>query len=149
MSAKNLDNRVNRDAAKFIRANAAEEAILAMMLIYDDFRRDIAEGKTELSAEDFFTEFGKRVFMLLCELESGEHGFSKAMLGQSLNLDEMGKIEQIEQNRRKYSRNDREVLDEYIKNLKEEKQNSENRDDIEFILSKKRNKIQEEKNKRS
>lgn len=147
MTAKNLDNRVNRDAAKNIRANAAEEAILGMMLIFDELRSEVASGKAGICADDFSTEFGKRAFIGICELEKGEYGFSKAALGQSFSVDEMGKLEQIEQSRRKYTRNDREVMNEYIKNLREERLASKNRDDLDFILSSKR-KALENKNKK-
>ena len=149
MTLKNLDNRVNRDAAKNIRANAAEEAIIGLMLIFDDQRSYVASGKAEVGEDDFSTEFGRRVFRLICELEQSEYGFSKAALGQSLGVDEMGKLEQIEQNRRKYTRNDRQVLEEYIKNLKEEKVAAAMSDDLEFILNSKRSKILEEKNKKT
>ncbi len=141
MTAKNLDNRINRDAAKNIRANAAEEAIIGLMLIYDELRGEVAYGKIELSAGDFITEFGRRVFEVICSLERDEHGFSKAMLGQFFGVDEIGKLEQIEQNRRQYAKNDRSVLLEYIKNLKDEKNMSEKGDDIEYILKKKRSKL--------
>ena len=147
MSAKNLDNRVNRDAAKHIRANAAEEALIGMMLIFDDLRKVVASGEAGVLAEDFITEFGKKVFEAICELERGEYGFSKAMLGQYFGVDEIGKLEQIEQDRRKYTRNGREVLDEYVKNLKEEKLLNENKDDISFILSAKREKLSKDKEK--
>ncbi|MBE6530655.1 MAG: DNA primase [Ruminococcaceae bacterium] len=147
MSAKNLDNRVNRDAAKHIRANAAEEALIGMMLIFDDLRAVVASGDAGVSAEDFSTDFGRRVFEVICALEVSEYGFSKAMLGQYFGLDEMGKLEQIEQDRRKYSRNGREVLDEYVRNLKEEKLLDANKDDISFILNAKRGRLQKEKEK--
>ncbi|MBO5415835.1 MAG: DNA primase [Clostridia bacterium] len=147
MAAKNLDNHVNRDAAKHIRANAAEEAVIGLMLIYDELRAEVANGVLDLSADDFMTEFGRKVFVALCELERSEHGFSKAMLGALFSVDEMGKLEQIEQNRRKYTKNDREVLVECIRNLKEEKNKSENQDDINFWLNSKRSKAREIKNK--
>ena len=147
MAAKNLDNHVNRDAAKHIRANAAEEALIGLMLIYDELRAEVAGGGLDLTADDFMTEFGKKVFVALCELERGEFGFSKAMLGAKFTVDEMGKLEQIEQNRRKYTKNDKEVLVECIRNLKEEKNKSENQDDINFWLNSKRTKVQESKNK--
>ena len=147
MTAKNLDDRINRDAAKHIRANAAEEALIGIMLIYDDLRSEVALGKTELSADDFITEFGKRAFEVICSLERDEYGFSKAMLGQRFTPDEVGKLEQIEQSRRQYTRNDRTVLLEYIKNLNEEKAMYENKDDISYILNSKRSRARELKNK--
>ena len=117
------------------------------MLIYDELRSEIALGKTELSSNDFITEFGRRAFEVICSLEIDEYGFSKAMLGQHFTPDEIGKLEQIEQNRRKYTINDRAVMLEYIKNLKEERAMAENKDDINYILNSKRNRIREAKNK--
>ncbi len=145
MAAKNLDNRVNRDAAKHIRANAAEEAILGMMLIFDELRAEAASGKAELSADDFITEFGRKAFSVICELELGKFGYSKSMLAQTLTIDEVSKLEQLEQNRRKYSANDKSVMAEYIKNLKEEKVSAAMSDDLSFIINSKRSKLREKK----
>ncbi|MBO5845580.1 MAG: hypothetical protein J6Q77_02925, partial [Clostridia bacterium] len=126
-----------------------EEAIIGMMLIFDELRREVVTGKIDLCADDFSTSFGRKVFEVISELERGEYGFSKAMLGVYFSVDEIGKLEQIEQNRRKYTRNDRQVLEEYIKNLKEEKVAAAMGDDLEFILNSKRSKILEEKNKKT
>ena len=148
MSAKNLDNRINREAAKHIRANAAEEAIIGLLLIFDDMRSDAARGLLELSPDDFVTELGRRVFEEICTVELTEKGFSKAVLGQSFSLDELGWLENIEQSRRKYTKNDKEVLLECIQNLKQEKNMSKNSDDLAFILNAKRSKLsQDKKNK--
>ncbi|MBO5683120.1 MAG: DNA primase [Clostridia bacterium] len=145
MVAKNLDNRVNRDAAKNIRASNDEETILSLMLIYDEFRARIIKGEIALSAEDFVTEFGRKVFSVICELESSEAGFSKAMLGLHFNVDELGKLEQIEQTRRSYAKNDIEVLEGAIENLKEEKSHAENANDPMFLLMKKREELKKKK----
>ncbi len=145
MSAKNLDNRVNRDAAKNIRASNDEETILSLMLIFDEFRVKIANGEIKLTSDDFVTEFGRRVFSAMCELERSESGFSKAMLGLYFNVDELGKLEQIEQTRRSYAKNDLEVLEGAIENLKEEKTHSENSNDLDFILMKRREQLQKKR----
>ena len=121
MAAKNIGDRINVDAAKYIKANACEEALLGLMLIYDEFRRDAASGSAGVSAEDFVTEFGRRVFEALCELENSEEGYSKAMLGQHFGIDEIGRIEKIEVDRMFLNKNDREVFENCIANLKEEK----------------------------
>ena len=147
LAAKRLDDRVNLDAAKHIRANAAEEAIIGLLLIYDDMRSDVAQGKIELSDGDFVTEFGKRAFLGVCELERTEQGFSKAMLAQTFSLDEISKLEEIEQNRRRFAKNDREVLLECIDNLKKEKEKTDNSGDISFILRSKREELKKNKNK--
>ena len=123
LSIKNIGDRVNADAAKYVAANDSEENILAMMIIFDEYRHDVAEGKIDLKADDFVTSFGRKVFEILCELERSPEGYSRAVLGQYFNIDEISRLEKIEVNRRQLTRNDREVFDACIKNLKAEKQN--------------------------
>lgn len=122
MSIKNFGDRINVDAAKNIRANNSEEILLGLMLIYEDFRRDAASGQAGIVAEDFITSFGRRVFEGICSLENSETGFSKAMLGQFFNIDELSRIEKIEMTRRSLLRNDREVFLAAIASIKNEKE---------------------------
>ena len=121
MSLKNIGDRVNVDAAKNIKANKTEETILGIMLMYEDFRAKAADGFEGLCAKDFVTEFGRRVFEAMLELEKSEGGFSKAMLGQSFTPDEMGRIEKIELSRRNLARNDLDIFADCIRGLKNEK----------------------------
>ncbi len=121
MSIKNLNNRTNMDAAKHVRANANEEQILALMLIYDEFRREAADGSAGIDADDFVTQFGKRVFSALCELENSEGGFSRAMLNQYFVGPEYDLLQKIEIERRRLARNDRAVFEACVAGLKEEK----------------------------
>lgn len=128
-SIRSFGDRVNTDAAKNIRASRAEETILGLMLMFDEFRGEAASGKAGLSADDFVTAFGRRVFEALCCLERSEMGFSKAMLGESFNIDELGRIERIEIERRNLARNDREVFVAGIEALKNEKRQAPTEDD--------------------
>lgn len=121
MSVKNLDDRVNSDSAKNVKGSRAEEAILGLMLMFDEFRHDAATGKAGVSSEDFVTSFGKKVFDTLCRLELDEQGFSKSLLGLDFNGDELGRIERIELDRRALAKNDREVFLASIESLKKEK----------------------------
>ena len=129
MSLKNICDRVNVDAAKNIRANSTEEGILGLMLMFEEFRAKAAEGFEGLCADDFVTEFGRRVFEAMLELEKSEGGFSKSMLGQSFNPDEMGRIEKIELSRRDLAKNDTEVFSNFIKGLKNEKRSNNDDND--------------------
>ena len=119
-SIKSYGDRINTDAAKNIRGSRTEETLLGLMLIFDEFRREAAEGAAGIDADDFVTSFGRRIFESLCRLELSERGFSKAMLGEDFNSDELGRIEKIEQERRALAKNDREVFVASIKALKEE-----------------------------
>ena len=119
---KSFGDRVNTDAAKHIRASRAEETLLGLMLIYDEFRKDAANGSAGIRSEDFVTGFGRRVFDALCRLENSEIGFSKAMLGQEFNPDELGRLEKIELERRSLARNDREVFLAAIEAIRKESQ---------------------------
>ena len=120
LSIKNIGDRVNTDAAKFVAANDSEESILAMMMIFDEYRHGVANGDIDLKAEDFVTAFGRRVFEKLCELEMSSEGYSKAMLGQYFELEELARLEKIEVERRRLSRNDRDVFEACIRSLREQ-----------------------------
>lgn len=122
MTIKNIGDRVNTDAAKYVAANDAEENILAMMMIFDEYRSAVAKGDIALSADDFVTAFGRRVFEALVELERSDEGFSRAMLHMHFDLSEISRLEKIEIERRQLTRNDREVFDACIENLRREKQ---------------------------
>ena len=122
LSVKKFGDRVNNDAAKNLRANHAEETLLGLMLLYDEFRREAASGALGLVGEDFSTHFGRRVFEAICAIENSELGFSKALLGQEFDVDELGRIEQIEISRRSLARNDREVFLAAARAIQAEKQ---------------------------
>ena len=145
LSIKHIGDRVNNDAAKNIKATANEESILGLMLMLDEIRAEAASGEL-ISAEDFVTDFGRRVFMALCELEVSEAGFSKAMLGQYFTVDEMGRIERLEMERRMLARNDREVFISCVNGLKKEVKSAEESDPF-SDLKRKQDELKKRKNK--
>lgn len=121
LSVKNIGDRVNPDSAKYVAANDCEESILAMMMIFDEYRHGVIKGNIDLKSEDFVTAFGRKVFDTLCMLERSEEGYSKAVLGRYFELDELSRLEKIELERRRLSRNDRDVFEACIKKLREQK----------------------------
>ena len=145
LSIKHIGDRVNNDAAKNIKATANEESILGLMLMLDEIRAEAASGEL-ISAEDFVTDFGRRVFMALCELEVSESGFSKAMLGQYFTVDEMGRIERLEMERRMLARNDREVFVSCVNGLKKELASAKESDPF-SDLKRKQDELKKRKNK--
>ena len=122
LAAKHMDDRINLDAAKYPLASKNEETLLGLLLIYDEYRAEVASGKLALSTDDFMTEFGRRVFEAMMTLEQSEGGFSKAMLGQFFSIEEIGRIERIELDRRQLANNDRAVFLSCLDALKRERE---------------------------
>ena len=122
MSIKHIGDRVNPDAIKNIQANALEENILGLLLIYDEYRQGVISGKILLKADDFVTAFGKKVFSAIIEVAEANGEFLYAMLGQYFNADEMGRLEKMRQNRLALTENGRDVLDVSISALKSERE---------------------------
>ena len=146
MSALALDDRVNPEAAGNIRAAAAEDTVLGLMLLYEEHRRAVREGAVSLTADDFVTAFNRRVFEAIMELENSDGGFSTAVLGEQFDPDEMGRLAKLAQARRNLSENGQSVLKAAIRTLQDEK-NSVSKDDappedsLERLLEKKRQKM--------
>lgn len=148
LSVKGFGDRVNPDTAKHLRAGSAEETLLGLLLLYEEFRREAASGAAGLKEEDFSTEFGRRVFEAICRLENSEYGFSKALLGQSFTADELGRIEKIELSRRNLAKNDRDVFSAAVQTIREEHQNGlENGDSFADLQRKRERNKQAKENK--
>jgi len=140
MSAMGIGDNINRDAAKNIRAKSAEEAVIGLLLMFDEYRELVVKGTVRLKKEDFFSEFHSRVFERIIGLaESGEYDFS--LLGQFFTPDEMGRLQGLEQKRRALTENGREVFTQCVKALKSEKslaQSGDGIDEIMMLLERKR-----------
>ncbi len=140
MSARGFSDRINPDAAKNVQAARAEEAILGMLLLYDEHRAAIVNGKIFLCSDDFFTEFGKRVFEKIYDLQISDKGFNRALLGESFTLDEMSRIFKLEMQRNELSANGSAVITAAIDSLKSAKEKSDGGEKIDLcdLINKKR-----------
>lgn len=149
LSAMGVGDRVNPDAAKNIRATAAEEAVLGLMLIYDEYRSGIASGRYKLIADDFVTSFNRRVFETIMQLEENG-GYSFSLLGEVFNTDEISRIQSMDVKRRMLTDNGAEVFTKCIEALKEQKMQSsgdteDGIDAIQRLLNMKRAGLNQEK----
>ena len=147
MNAMGIGDRTNPDAEKNIRATAAEEAILGLMLMFEEYRSGVASKKYELSSNDFLSEFHRRIFDKIIEIHSSEGGFSSPLLGEFFSPDEMGRIQGLEQKRRALTQNGADVFLECINSLKAEKSASggqDSLDDIQKLLESKRQKMKKQ-----
>ena len=131
-------DRINRDFVKNAKAARAEEAILGILLLHPEFLGELREGELSLSADDFFTDFGRRVFTAMTE---GEGMTNISLLAEQFSPDEISRITKMQVDRTQLTRNGREVLLDNIRTLKrekEEKPNSDELEDIKTLLSKKK-----------
>lgn len=144
MSSLGIGDIQNRDYGKNVRAARAEEEILSILLNFPELFEKAADGT--LTADDFYTDYGKKLFSAAAELASrGEHDIS--LLGEFLTADEASRADSILRRRKNFKGDPSQDLDVYIRVLKEEtsKKTAENKDnheditDINDILSKKRN----------
>ena len=137
--AMGIGDRINSDGIKNIKARTAEETIIGLMLLFDEYRSAVIAKKVELYAEDFFSDFHRRVFEQVCLLES-DGGYDFALLGQFFSPEEMGRLEGLVQKRRELTENGLDVLRGCAETLRNEKKLSgqETIDAIRLLLEKKR-----------
>ena len=139
--AMGIGDKINSDGIKNVRAKGAEETIIGLMLIYDNFRSDVVSKKIELSPGDFFSDFHRRVFEKIIELEESEN-YDFSMLAEFFTVDEIGRLEGLMRKRLALTENGSEVFLQCVNTLKSEKTLSEEGkstiDTIQSLLEKKR-----------
>jgi DNA primase len=125
LAARGYGDRVNPDTAKNVQAVAAEEAILGLLMLYPEHRKMITSGTIALTEESFFSDFGKRVFGRIMQMEAEEGGFNYSLLGQDFSPDEMGRLQSMLQRRRALAENGTAVLRASVETLKQQKLQSD------------------------
>lgn len=124
-------DRINRERATNIKAAHAEEAILGMMLIYPEYAKKVKSGEVELKADDFVTDFNRRVFETMI---SDDGGTDIGILAQSFSFDEIARIEEMAEKRSELSDNGDAVFVDNVAALKSAKK-PDGGDDIEAALA--------------
>ena len=89
LESAGFGDRINPDYAKNVRAASAEESILSIILTYPELMKKVKNGDFELSSDDFFTVFGKKVFEKSLELYQDGLSFDYGLLGSEFTPDEM------------------------------------------------------------
>lgn len=134
-------DRINPDYVKNVAAAKAEEAVLGMLLLYPEHRQAVRSEKIKLSEADFFTEFGKRVFHAIVELDA-DGTFDVSQLGEFFSPEEQGRIMRMQLARGELSDNGSIVFEESIATLRRETSSSNAEDplgDLMTIIQNKRN----------
>lgn len=142
-SAMGIGDRINPDTVKNIRAAKAEEAIIGIAQINPEYM-ERAEKEGILSAEMFFTSFGKKVYTVIRDIFEKERKFDPAFLAGEFTPEEIGRITKMRIDRQSLSNNTYDVFFESIGTLAKEKENAETPldtvVDIEALIKAKRKK---------
>ncbi len=146
LTAMNLGDKINPEAAGSVQAAAAEETIIGLMLLYAEHRNTLKKGVVTLTADDFMTTFHRRAFETIMALETGEGGYDFALLGEFFTPEEMGRLAKLEQKRRVLTENGTAVLRGAVETLataKEKKavKDASSMDGLQMLLDGKRKKI--------
>lgn len=140
-------DRINRDTLKNAAAVSIEENILGIMLLFPENIRYVRVGKIKLEANDFYSEFNRRVFEEIMKRSDDSHVFDYGELAEVFNVDEMGRITSMIERRRPLTANGEDVLTEMTEKLRLESEQKQfeaagdRRSAIEEIIAKKREKL--------
>lgn len=110
-------NDVNPQKRQFPRAAAAEEAVNSVLIKHPDFYDKIKET---LTAEDFVTDFSRRVFEAICEVLDNNNVFDLSMIASEFSPSELGYVSMLE-NTAITGEHPEKVLDAGIAILRKEK----------------------------
>ena len=124
-SIKNFGDRINPDSARAPKAATVEESVLGLLLMFAEYRHAVASGSIQLTADDFVTEFHRRVFERVMALDASEHGFRFELLGADFTADEVGRIEKMEVTRQALTQNGPEVFRSVVSTLRSVKEEAE------------------------
>jgi DNA primase len=141
LGAMGVGDKINADGIKNIKAKAAEEAVIGLLLIYDEYRDAIIRERAVLSADDFVSEFHARVFEKIISLQR-ENQYDFSLLGEFFTPDEMGRLQGLEQKRRVLTENGNSVFLQCVQTVKDEKRlssaSADGIDEIKRLLEQKR-----------
>ncbi len=113
-SAIGYSDKINPDYSKAPEVAVNEENVLGLLILYPEHRKRVADEGL-LTSEDFFTEFGKRVFEYFMGLEKEENSED---INLAFTAEEVGRITKMKISRMKFSDNGDAVLLESVEMLK-------------------------------
>ncbi len=132
-----VGDRVNPDKIKNLRAAAAEEVLLGVLLLYPEKRKVLLAGTEPLKKEDFFTEFGARVYESILKHTQEEEVFDTGLLGEDFTPEEMSRIVKMAINRSALGSAEDKLVSDCLRTLRAEKESAE-LDTLALIQSKRR-----------
>ena len=87
---KGMNDRINPQRAKYLKASRAEEDIISVLINYPEKYKEI---RKHIDETDFVTDFNRNVFVVLCEkIEENNSSNILHMLTSFFDSDKIGKI---------------------------------------------------------
>ncbi len=108
-------DKINPDFVKNPAAARAEEAVLGLMLLQEDLCRQAKEPPISLSEEDFYTEFGKKVYRYV---SSDKNADAVEDVNEIFTPEEVGRITHMKVQRMQLTDNGVSVFAESVQNLR-------------------------------
>ena len=116
-----LNNKVNPQKSKNLRGTNAEETLLSSLMRNPDFWVKV---KGEISAEDFITDFNRRLFQIITErIDKGANIDLSLIADSTFSVEEIDAVKSIEMKSENLNHSVKECRD-CIKVIKEEKEKS-------------------------
>lgn len=122
-ASQGIGDRVNTDFVKNPQAASCEEKILGILLLHPEYLYEMKKKNQAPSAQDFFTEFGKKVYTLMYEID--REYFDISALGSALSIEEIDRLQKLQMSRTKLANNKIELLYELLETLKHAKEKNE------------------------
>lgn len=110
-----IGDKVNVDFAKDPSIARIEESVLGLLLLFPQHRKTIYGENPSVTEDDFFTEFGKKVFSFIKECVND---FELDMLDAHFTPEEVGRITKLKISRMMLTDNGDNVFRESVKSLK-------------------------------
>jgi len=136
-------DKVNPDFAKDPAIAKAEEAVLGLLYLYSEHRVTAFKGDGLLDENDFFTEFGKRVFVHIRD-NTDEGVFDDKYIDRDFSPEEVGRIKRITLQRTGLENNGSDVFLDVVNRLKnymndkESEKSADTLEDLNNLINKKR-----------
>ncbi len=131
--AAGFGDRINRDKLTQLRTASCEESVLGMLIAYPEYIKDAAEGKISLTADDFGTDFGRRVYTAVTDVYRENGAFDIGALGGDFTPEEISRIVKLGIGRERLD-NGRSVFLENVRALREEREQQRAKSDDAFSV---------------
>ena len=107
---------VNPDFSKAPTIARYEETVLGLLALYPEYKEMVQKGSVQLSENDFFTDFGKKVYSFLFSIKSENDETQN--INEVFTPDEVGRITKMKVNRMLLTENGETVFRESVEALK-------------------------------